>query len=245
MMKSEITLMLTQDFTYFDNEIKCNGFISLPHNCINPKPCVMIAHDWGGCNQFAINKTKEISKLGYIGFALDIYGDRQTSEDKHVKRKLMTPFLEDRKMLVNRLKAGFKAIQQFKMVNPYKIAAIGYCFGGLGVLDLARAGADLQGVVSFHGMLYPPRYHVATKILSKILILHGYDDPLCLPDQIDTFANEMTAKNVDWQLHAYGKVKHSFTNPKANDLTMGLEYNLIADRRSWQSCLNFIEECFG
>lgn len=234
----------TEVLTYQHQATNCKAFLAYPSQLLCPAPCVIIIHDWGGRNEFAIQKARALAELGLVGCAIDMYGNGQTSEDKSVKRALMTPFLTDRKLLQARAYAGYQAALYHPMVDKNKMAAIGYCFGGLCVLDLARIGTPLNGVASFHGMLYPPQKSIATKMTAKILILHGYDDPLCQPSELDRFAAEMKQKNGDWQLNIYGNTQHSFTNPSANDMSMGLKYDSKADQRSWQAMLRFLK-CTG
>jgi dienelactone hydrolase len=127
-------------------------------------------------------------------------------------------------------------------VDPRRIAAMGFCFGGLCVLDLARSGADLRGVVSFHGLLTPPEPHPQYTILAKVLVLHGFDDPMAPPEQVVALGLELTEAGADWQIHAYGNTLHAFTNPRANDPGFGTVYNETADRRSWRSLREFLAE---
>jgi len=124
------------------------------------------------------------------------------------------------------------------------VAAMGYCFGGLCVLDLARSGAAVNGVVSIHGIFTPPQNLVNETIKAKVLALHGYDDPMATPENLNTFCTEMTNAGVDWQVHAYGLTYHAFTNPKANDLGMGTVFSPSANKRSWQALENFLAEVF-
>ena len=130
------------------------------------------------------------------------------------------------------------------MVNVDQIAAIGFCFGGLCALDLARSGASLKGVVSFHGLLNKPEALPTQPMIAKILVLHGYDDPMVTPDAVRDFADEMNHAKVDWQIHMYGHTQHAFTNPLAHDETLGLQYHAVASQRSKQSMVNFLAEIF-
>lgn len=236
--------MRTDELIYTDADAVCRGFIAYNQDCLAPRPAVMVAHDWGGRGEDACHKARQLASQGYVGFALDMYGLAQTAVDKADKRALMTPLLNDRSTLVNRIKAAFKVLAELPQVDQKNIAAIGYCFGGLCVLDLARAGTELKAVVSFHGVLYAPADATEQPIKAKILVLHGYDDPLVKPEQLNQFAQEMTARKADWQVHVYGGTAHSFTNPLANDDEMGLHYNAQADSRSWQSTLAFLSEVF-
>lgn len=223
----------------------CRGFIAYNKECFVPRPAVMVVHDWGGRGNDVCNKAIQLAKLGYIGFAVDVYGQAQLAFDKEEKRALMTPFVNDRQLLIKRIKSAFDLLTELPQVDKKNIAAIGYCFGGLCVLDLARFGVDVRGVVSFHGVLKASEEELYVPISAKILVLHGYDDPLVTPEQVNQFAVEMTARRADWQIHMYGNTAHSFTNPLANDDEMGLHYNELADRRSWQMAEAFLKEVFG
>jgi len=238
-------MLVSRDLEYLDGTMTCIGHIAYDDEEFNPRPAVLIAPDWGGRGDSACEKARQLASMGYVGFAIDMYGKAQLGHDKTENRALMTPLMQNRDLLANRINAAFKALSQLPQVNQEKIAAIGYCFGGLCVLDLARSGAPVQAVVSFHGLLTAPDQSLNTPISSKILILHGYDDPLVKPEQIDEFSLEMTERNADWQVHLYGLTQHSFTNPQANDDEMGLHYNQTADHRSWLSTTNFLQEAFS
>ena len=157
----------------------------------------------------------------------------------------MQPFMDDREMLQTRITAAFNTIKLFPWVDDSKIAAIGFCFGGLCVLDLARTGADLAGVVSFHGLLSAPENTAANKISAKVLVLHGNDDPMASAEQVIALQQEFTTAGADWQLHNYGHTMHAFTNPVANNPQAGTVFQADAERRSWVSMQNFLEEVFN
>ena len=154
---------------------------------------------------------------------------------------LMTPFMQDRRRLLTRLTAGLTVAQGMPIVDSQRIAVMGFCFGGLCALDFARANSDVRGVASFHGLLKPSGF-TEPKIRAKVLILHGYDDPLAPPEDVLAIASELTAAGADWQLHAYGHTVHAFTNPKANDRAGGKQYDEAADRRSWHALEEFLAE---
>lgn len=158
---------------------------------------------------------------------------------------LMQPLYSDRSLLRERLYAALEAIKSISVVDNNRIAIIGFCFGGLCALDLARSGADIRGAVSFHGLLNKPENLASGRIKAKILALHGYDDPMAKPEQVHAFCQEMTEANVDWQMHMYGQVKHAFTNPQAHDEHLGLIYDEVAARRSWQAMSQFLQEIFN
>ncbi len=166
-----------------------------------------------------------------------------TSPDENMK--LMQPFMADRAMLQQRMKAALAAVRLMPWVDDSKIAAIGFCFGGLCALDLARTGAEIKGVVSFHGLLAAPDNIQAGAINAKVLVLHGRDDPLGPNEQVLAFEQEMTVAGADWQLYIYGNTMHSFTNPLANAPELGMVYQPDADRRSWIAMQNFLTEIFA
>jgi dienelactone hydrolase len=237
-------MIVTEQIDYSHGKTVCRGFIAYDNSLSKKMPAVMVAHDWGGRGDAVCNKAIQLAFMGYVGFAVDMYGQAQLGHDKTERRTLLTPLMQNRQELVSRITAAFNRLTQLPQIDKDKIAAIGYCFGGLCVLDLARSGADVKGVVSFHGLLSAPEGIVNKPLSSKILILHGYDDPLVKPDQIAQFAREMSERKVDWQVHMYGLTEHSFTNPEANDDEMGLHYNESADRRSWESTSIFLKELF-
>jgi dienelactone hydrolase len=209
------------------------------------RPAVLISHAWGGRDHFVAEKARMLAALGYVGFALDVYGKGISGSSKEENAKLMQPFMEDRAKLQQRMKAALTALTQLPQVDSHKIAAIGFCFGGLCVLDLARTGVALQGVVSFHGLLGMPENTKGNKIKAKILALHGRDDPMVPPEQVHAFQEELTQAAADWQFVTYGHTVHAFTNPVANDPDFGTVYHADADRRSWQAMKNFFAEIFA
>ena len=157
----------------------------------------------------------------------------------------MQPFLDDRPMLQHRMQISLNTLREQPEVDADRSAAIGFCFGGLCVLDLARSGGNVAGVVSIHGLLAAPGNTSGATIGASVLALHGWDDPMATPEDVNSFGAEMSAMKADWQLHAYGNTMHAFTNPAANDPAMGTVYNATADRRSWQAIQNFLEELFS
>jgi dienelactone hydrolase len=208
------------------------------------RPGILIAHAWGGRDEFVIEKARELAALGYAAFALDNYGKGVLGTGPEQNQKLMMPFLQDRALLRDRLVAGLDCLRAQPGVDRTRIAIMGYCFGGLCALDLARSGADIRGAVSFHGLFVPPGLP-KQPIRARVLALHGYADPLVPPQQVLDFATEMDEAKVDWQLHAYGGVLHAFTVPEANDLDLGALYDARAARRSWQAMVDFYAEIFA
>jgi len=237
--------MQTQTLNYQDQDTLLQGFYAYDEKGANQKPLILIAHDWTGCNDFARGKAKKLAELGYVGFALDVYGNGKLGSTKEEKSALMQPLMSDRKLLLRRMQAALSTAKNLPMVDAKKIAVMGFCFGGLCALDLARSGVDIQGTISFHGLLMQPEDLPKNKILAKILAFHGYDDPMGLPMQMQAFAQEMTQSQADWQIHIYGNTMHAFTNPAANDKDSGLLYEAKADHRSWQALKDFLQEIFG
>lgn len=208
--------------------------------------CVLIAHDWSGLNQGTRTRAEQVAALGYTAFALDTYGKEVRGDEQGDNTALMGPLFADRALLRKRLLAGLEAAKTHPAVDTNKIGAMGYCFGGLCVLDLARAAAPgLKGVVSFHGIFQPPALGTQEKISAKVLILHGWDDPMAKPDSVVGVAKELTDAGADWQIHAYGHAMHAFTFAGANFPERGIRYEANADRRSWAAMRGFFEEIFA
>jgi dienelactone hydrolase len=183
--------------------------------------------------------------MGYVGFAMDVYGKGTQTTDFDRNRAMMDALRDDRPELQARLLAGLDCLRDQPEVDAAKTAAIGFCFGGLSVLDLARTGADVAGVVSLHGIFVPPGNTEGNRITAKVLALHGWEDPLATPEEVVALADELTSMGADWQIHAYGNTTHAFTNPAADDREGGKQYNAAADRRSWTATEYFLAELFG
>lgn len=234
----------TRTIPYRDGDTHLEGYLAWDNNFTEPRPAVAIAHAFRGRTTFEEEKARILAEEGYIGFALDMYGSGKTASTTEECMALMQPFLDDRAMLQQRMLAALATLREQTEVDNDRVAAMGYCFGGLCALDLARTGADISGAVSFHGSLTPPHNLAGNAIGARILCLHGYDDPMATPAAMLDLADELSLAGADWQIHAYGHTVHSFTNPDANDPERGTVYNPDADRRSWTSLLNFLEEIF-
>jgi len=230
---------------YLDGDVLLEAYFAFDDAITERRPAVLISHAWGGRDDFVAEKANKLAELGYVGFALDMYGKGVLGNSPEQNSKLMQPFMADRSLLQKRIKAALYALNLLPWVDDSKIAAMGFCFGGLCVLDLARAGADLKGVVSFHGLLGAPDNMEANAIKAKVLALHGHDDPMGPIEQVLAFEQEMTKAGADWQLHTYGHTMHAFTNPKANDPAFGTVYQANADKRSWLAMKNFLAEVFA
>ena len=230
---------------YSHNGIDFEALMAWDDALTQPAPAVAIAHAWAGRGPLESAKAEALAELGYVGFALDVYGGGKRGSSIKENSALMKPLMENRSLLQARLGAGIEALQSQPEVDAQRCAAMGFCFGGLCALDLARIGAPLQGVISFHGLFAAPGNTSATRITAKVLVLHGYDDPMVPPAQILELAEELKSAGADWQLHAYGNTMHAFTNPSANDPDFGTVYNPVADLRSWQTAVNFFAELFA
>jgi dienelactone hydrolase len=230
---------------YLDGDVLLEAFFAFDDSFTGRRPAVLINHSWAGRDDFVAEKAKKLAALGYVGFAVDMYGKGILGSDTEENAKLMQPFMDDRQMLAKRMHAALYAVKLMPWVDDSKIAAIGFCFGGLCSLDLARTGADLKGVVSFHGLLGAPGNTQGNVIKAKVLALHGHDDPMGPVEQVFAFEQEMTKAGADWQLHTFGNTMHAFTNPVANNPDFGTVYQPDADRRSWVMMENFLTEIFA
>ena len=231
----------TTTLDYEQNGQTYEGYLAMPEG--EPKAVVLVAHAWGGPSDFERAKAVTLAEWGYAGFAADVYGKGQRAEDPEACQALMEPLVGNRPELQSRL-ANSLAVAKAKS-GAGRAAAIGFCFGGLSVIDMARAGMDVEGVASFHGLLGAPGNTDGNTISAKILVLHGWDDPMATPDDVIAFTKEMTAAKADWQLHGYGGTLHAFTLPGADMPDMGVQYNANADRRSFAACKDMLGELFG
>ncbi|MDO9049799.1 MAG: dienelactone hydrolase family protein [Methylobacter sp.] len=237
--------IVSNTVAYLDGDVVLEAFFAFDDALSGRRPTVLINHTWAGRDDFVAEKAKKLAALGYVGFAVDMYGKGVLGASPEENMKLMQPFMADRAMLQKRMKAALSAVKLMPWVDDSKIAAIGFCFGGLCSLDLARTGVDIKGVVSFHGLLAAPGNTQGNAVKAKILALHGRDDPLVPTEQVLAFEQEMTEAGTDWQLHTYGHTMHGFTNPLANDPAFGAVYQPAADRRSWIAMQNFLTEIFA
>ncbi len=230
---------------YCDGDVLLEGRLSYDDRLSGARPGILVAHTIAGRAALEESKAERLAEQGYAAFALDLYGKGVRGETLEENRALMNAQLNDRAAMQRRLLASLNTLRAQPEVESARVGAIGFCFGGLCVLDLARTGADLAGVASFHGLFSAPGNTVGNRIRAKVLVLHGWDDPMATPDDVNSLAKEMSAMGADWQLHAYGNTMHAFTNPVANDLQRGTVYDADADRRSWQAMTNFFDELFG
>jgi len=238
--------MHTEFLDHRDADTICEAFIAAPSAAGPARPAVLVAHAWAGQDEFAREKARVLAGLGYVGFAIDVYGKGRRGGSVEENSRLMTPFVEDRAMLRKRLVAAATAAASHPLVDRSKLGAIGFCFGGLCVLDMARAGVEgLRAAVSFHGLLGPPGLGPQAPIRSSVLVLHPYDDPMAPPESVSAFAREFTDAGADWQVHMYGGTVHGFTNPEANDPQRGIVHHPTAAARAFASMELFLRERLG
>jgi dienelactone hydrolase len=235
----------TETVTYKHGNATLKGYLAYDDASTAKRPGVLVAPEWWGVTDHMKKQAERLAGLGYVAFVADIYGNGQVTADPTEASKLSGIYKGDRNLMRGRTDAALRTLHDQKFVDDNKIALIGYCFGGTCVLELARGGAKVAGVVTFHGGLDTPTPADAKNIRGKVLVLTGGDDSYVPPTQVTAFEDEMRKGGVDWQLVSYGNAVHGFTNPSAGtDNSKGYAYNEKADRRSWQAMQTFFNEIF-
>jgi len=235
----------TKTVEYKQGDTTLEGVLVYDDAVKGKRPGVLIVHQWLGITEYEKTRATMLAKLGYVAFCADIYGKGVRPKDTKEAGVEATKYKTDRALLRARVNAGLAEFKKSELVDPKRIAAIGYCFGGTTVLELARSGAEIGGVVSFHGGLDSPTPADGKNIKCKVLACHGADDPFVPAKDLTAFESEMRDHKVDWQLISYGGAVHSFTQPMAgNDNSKGAAYNESADRRSWEAMKQFLAESF-
>ncbi len=243
-----IAEVVTQEVSYQSGDVALQGFLAYD-NTLKRRPAVLVVHEWWGHNSYARIRAKMLAKLGYVAFALDMYGDGKVADHPDDAKKFMQEAMQDQSILKARFIAALNYVRQLDNVDQKSIAAIGYCFGGGVVLNMARQGVDLDGVVSFHGSLVSQHLASKDQVTAKVLVFHGGNDAFIPESQVISFEEEMTAANVDHEIVVYENVDHSFTNPDADDFAekynMPVSYDQDADHKSWAKMKVFLAELFG
>ena len=237
----------TEVVKYTVDGIVMHGFLAYPEDIAAPRPGILVVHEWMGLNAYAKRRAEELAALGYVALAADMYGEGKTAKDT-TEASAWAGALKagDRSAMRLRAATALQTLREWKFTDRTKLAAIGYCFGGTTVLELARSGADLRGVVSFHGGLDTPKPDETRGVHPAILVCHGADDPYNPKALVDAFQDEMRKSGADWQMVFYGDAVHSFSNPEAgNDKSKGAAYDAKADRRSRALMRSFLDELFG
>jgi dienelactone hydrolase len=219
------------------------GYIAYPADALIA-PCVLIVHDWNGCGEPTHRLADAIAQLGYVAFAVDMYGKGKRGGSPEASATLMEPLVANRALIHQRLQVAISVAKDDRRVDERAIAAIGHCFGGLCVLDGARRNLELLGVVSVHGVLTPLPESTG-RVGVSVLILHGNEDPLAPPTGVAAISDELTNAGADWQLHVFGHAMHAFTVPAANQPHFGLLYDKVAAKRAWALMVAFLAETFG
>ena len=238
--------MKTADIDYRDGALACRGFLAYDETKSGRRPGVLVVLEAFGLGKHAMDRAKMLAELGYVAFAADMFGGRQQVSDLPKAIEIITDLLGDPPKLLARAGAALDVLRGRPEVDPAKLGGIGFCFGGSTVLQLARGGVDLKGVVSFHGGLQTKAPAQAGSVKASVLCCTGADDPMIPADRVVAFEQEMRAAGADWQVVSYGNTVHSFTNPEADgSLNPAILYNEKTDRRSWAAMRGFFQERFG
>lgn len=240
--------LVEQSIDYHSGDKVFEGFHVYDDSVEGKRPGVLVIHQWTGLTDYEKERSRMLAKLGYNVLAADIYGKGVRPSGPGEAGEAAGKFKGDRQLYRDRLMAGLDVLRSDERTDGSRIAAIGYCFGGTGVLELARAGADIDGVVSFHGGLGAAEGMSALRggVKAQILVCHGADDPFTPKEEVDAFQNEMKEAGADWQFIAYSGAVHSFTQKSAgDDPSRGAAYNAKADKRSWQAMQDFFGEIFA
>ncbi|MEO0818502.1 MAG: dienelactone hydrolase family protein [Pseudomonadota bacterium] len=234
----------THSFEYQVGGASYEGYLALPEG--PAAKVVLVAHAWAGQSDYERGKADRIAaELGYAAFAIDVYGAGKRGTTVEENQALMMPLVEDRAELQARLNGAVDHAKTLDGVDTSARAAAGFCFGGLCALDMARAGMDVAGVASFHGLFGAPTNISGYTIDAKVIAYHGWLDPMAKPEDVMALSQEMDAAKADWQLYAFGNAMHAFTTPGANNPEMGTVYQPEADKRSWASFGQFLGEVLG
>jgi dienelactone hydrolase len=239
--------MRTQDIDYRGDAASLRGFLAYDETASGKRPGVLVFHEGLGLGEHIMERARRVAKLGYVAFAADMFGDRRQARDLEDMRGLVGGLRNEPAKLRARGRAALTTLAALPQVDAGRLCAIGFCFGGSVVLELARDGADLKAVVSFHGVLATKTPAAPGKVKASVLVLTGADDPLAPPDHVAAFENEMRAAGVrDWQVISYGNTLHAFTNPSADgSFLSGTLYNERSDRRSWVAMQNLFDDVFS
>ncbi|MDE2028364.1 MAG: dienelactone hydrolase family protein [Candidatus Omnitrophica bacterium] len=236
----------TMPVEYQQDNTPLEGYLAYDDAFKGKRPGIMVVHEWKGLNDYAKRRADMLAELGYVAFAADIYGKGVRPQTIKEAAAESGKFKENRALLRQRVNVALDVLKAVPNVDTGKLAAIGYCFGGMAVLELARSGADVKGVVSFHGELSSPTPQDAKNIKAKVLVLHGADDPFVKPAEVAAFEKEMKDAHVDYKLVKYPGAMHGFTNPdNKGDNPPGALYNEAADKASWIEMQKFFKEIFS
>lgn len=240
--------MIGEEVTYESDGTTLKGYLAYDDQLQGRRPGVLVVHEWWGHNDYVRKRARMLATLGYTALALDMYGDGKQANHPDDAGKFASAVRNDMPVAEKRFRAALALLRIHPTVNAEKVAAIGYCFGGGMVLEMARRGVDLSGVVSFHGSLATTNPARRGEVKAKVLVLNGADDPFTKPEQIKAFKQEMEQAGVDYTFIDYPGAKHAFTNPQADrfgeEFNMPLAYNAEADKQSWAEMQRFFNKLF-
>jgi dienelactone hydrolase len=238
--------VVTRTVSYRHDGVSLQGYLAYDNALKGKRPGVLVVHEWWGLNDYARKRATQLAAMGYVAFALDMYGKDKVADHPEQAKEFMKQVTENVDTWQKRALAGLAILKKQPNTDSSRIAAIGYCFGGSTVQQLAYSGADIRGIVSFHGSLIPPTESAVKQTKAKILICHGASDPFTKPEAMQAYIAAMNASDIDWQMDIYGHAKHGFTNPGADKHGMpALGYNRHADLRSWEAMRQFFNEIFS
>ncbi len=238
--------VVTQPLSYTQGGTALEGYLAYDDAISGKVPGVLVVHEWWGLNDYARSRAEKLAQLGYVAFAVDMYGKGKSTQHPDQAGAWMKAINSNMDAWQKRAMAGLEILKKQPQVDPHRVAAIGYCFGGATVQVLAYSGADLKGIVSFHGSLVPPSAEQARQTQAKFLICHGAQDPFNPVETLTQYVTALNAATIDWQLIALGNTRHGFTNPDAGRYGMAaLAYSPASDRRSWQYMQSFFKEIFA
>jgi len=238
--------VVTKTISYQEDGASLQGYLAYDNALKGKRPGVLVVHEWWGLNDYARKRATQLAAMGYVAFALDMYGKDKVADHPEQAKEFMKKVTQNVDTWQKRVLAGLEILKKQPNTDSNRIAAIGYCFGGSTVQQLAYSGADIRGIVSFHGSLIPPTESAVKQTKAKILICHGASDPYTKPEALPTYLTTMNASGIDWKMSIYAHAKHAFTNPDADNYGMAaVGYNRTADRRSWEDMKQFFNEIFS
>jgi len=235
----------TETVSYEQGGTQLRGFLAYDDTIQGKRPGILVCPEWWGLTDYARHRARMLAELGYVAFAVDLYGEGKTTEDPNQAGTWAGALKKNRPLLRARVNAALDQLKKDDRVDAQKTGAIGYCFGGTTAIELARSGADVRGIVTFHAGLDSPTPADGKNIKGSILVCHGGNDGFTSEKDMDAFEQEMRENHVDWQMNIYGGAVHSFSNPDADKHGIpGIAYNAEADRRSWEAMQHFFDELF-
>jgi dienelactone hydrolase len=243
-----IGAIIGEPVMYKAGDLAMQGYLAYDDSIAGKRPGILVVHEWWGHNEYARARARMLAELGYTALAVDMYGEGKQAEHPDDAGKFASEVRQNMPAATQRFSAAMQLLQQHPTVDPEHIAAVGYCFGGGVVLEMARQGLDLDAVVSFHGSLATDKPAASGMVKARILVCDGADDKMSTPEQIQAFHREMKAAGVDYKFISYPGAKHSFTNPGADiyaeKFNIPVGYNAEADKKSWQDMQDFLKDSF-